>query len=103
MATFDSQPPGFDDAGLALDRLIGHAQGDHGGARRVVDFLLAWWNGPDLGHFPIIHLTYVDREIARDMVFVMNFLAQGEVWYADAWRRRDAIEQLIDDWRDLAE
>jgi len=103
MTTSDGRlvaPPTYEDAGGALDRLIGHARGDHGGARRIVDFLFAWWNGPDLGHFPVMHLVNVDRAIARDMILIMTYLAETDVWYADAWGRRADMEGLIDRWRD---
>src|SRR3546814_19897879 len=36
----------------ALDRLIDVARSDTRQLRRVANFLLAWWNGEDGGHFP---------------------------------------------------
>lgn len=47
--------------GEAIGRLLKVAQSDTGQSRRVADFLLAWWNGDDMGHFPILHLCNVDR------------------------------------------
>jgi len=87
-------------AGEALDRLINIAlSGDHGGARRVADFLLAWWNGPDQGHFAVIEITYLDYEIGLDVLTILTFLNQYGVHYADAWDRRQSIEAIIDKWR----
>jgi len=44
-----SVPTDYDSARAALTRLIPIAMSDTGQARRVADFLMAWWNGPDLG------------------------------------------------------
>lgn len=91
--------PTYEEAGAALDRLIEIARGDTGGSARAADFLLAWWNGPELGHFPIMHLTGLDRALGRDAVTIMAFLVEHYTCYADAWERRAEMERLIDDWR----
>jgi phenylpropionate dioxygenase-like ring-hydroxylating dioxygenase large terminal subunit len=83
----------------ALDRLIVMARGDSGGSVRCADFLLAWWNGDEMGHFPIVHLTSVDRELAEDMMTCMAYLVQNGLHYAHHWDRRADIESLIDTWR----
>jgi hypothetical protein len=88
------------DVSAALDRLIAMANGDSGGSRRCADFLLAWWNGPDMGHFPILHLCNVDHQLAQDMMTCMGFLVQNGVHYAYHWSRRADMEKLIDDWRE---
>nr|AJW29470.1 hypothetical protein pJE1_048 [Sphingomonas sp. JE1] len=51
--------------------------------------MLAWWNGPDCGHFPILHLCNVDAIIAEDMLTI----------YADAWGYRDAMGELWERYR----
>ena len=40
----------------SLERLIGIAQSDTGQARRVADFLLAWWNAGSCGGFDLTNL-----------------------------------------------
>lgn len=67
----------FDEVGAAIGRLVDVASSDTGQAARVADFLLAWWNGDDNGHFPILHLSNCDAIISEDMLIVMARLAQG--------------------------
>lgn len=64
------------DTRSAVERLTSIARSDTGQSRRVADFLLAWWNGSDLGHFPIKHLWNVDHAISADMLTVLSFLAR---------------------------
>ena len=91
-------------AAIATDRLIRVAEGDTHQSKRVADFLLAWWNGDDLGHFPIQHLWNVDRAISADMLTVMSYLtAQPCAVYADALGERHRIEALVDQWRGLSD
>lgn len=87
----------FEETGQALDRLIQIARGDSGGARRVVDFLLSWWDGPT-GGWSIIEISNVDAETGEDMLIVLAYLAQNNVTYADAWGHKDEIGELIDLW-----
>lgn len=90
----------MDDAGAALARLLTIAQSDTGQSRRVRDFLFAWWNGSDLGHFPIEHLWNVDRAISADMLTIMSYLAQQPTAvYPDAFGYEAAIGNLIEKWR----
>src|SRR3546814_6667901 len=61
----------FDEAGAATGRLLAIAMpptraAETGASWKVADFLLAWWNGDECGHFPIIHLCNVDAVIAED-------------------------------------
>jgi hypothetical protein len=65
-----------------------------GASAKVADFLLAWWNGDECGHFPILHLCNVDAVIAEDMLTIMAYLAQEPTTYADAWGYRDAMGDL---------
>ena len=89
----------FDDVGDAIGRLVGIANGDTGQSARVADFLLAWWNAPDNGHFPILHLCNCDATIGEDMIIIMAYLAQEPTVYPDAWGYRDAMIALVERWR----
>ena len=51
------------------------ARSDTGQSARVADFLLAWWNGLDNGHFPMLHLSNCDAAIGEDMIVIMAYLA----------------------------
>lgn len=95
----------FDDVGAAIARLLPIAMPSTRAAEtdascKVADFLLAWWNGDDCGHFPILHLCNLDAEIAEDMLIVMAYLAEEPVTYADAWGYKDAMAELWKRWRD---
>lgn len=89
----------FDEAGNAIGRLIAVAESDTGQSGRVADFLLAWWNGEDNGHFPVLHLCNCDAIIAEDMLIVMAYLAQEPTVYPDAWGYRHAMTALVEQWR----
>ncbi|ALR23203.1 hypothetical protein ATN00_21865 (plasmid) [Sphingobium baderi] len=94
----------FDEVGAAISRLLAIAlpptrAAETGASGKVADFLLAWWNGQDCGHFPILHLCNVDAVIAEDMVTIMAYLAQESTIYADAWGHRDAMADLWERWR----
>ena len=96
----------FSDAAArhALDRLIEIARSDTGQARRVANFLLAWWNGDDCGHFPIADLFGVDATIATHMTIIIGFLGQHEgAIYPDAFGRKAEMIELVRRWRDFAE
>ena len=49
----------------AFERLLTIAHSDTGQARRVADFILAWWNPYSLGRFDITDVFTLDRAIAR--------------------------------------
>lgn len=87
----------FEEAGEALGRLIAAADSDTGGARRVAEFLLSWWDG-DAGRWPLINISNVDAETGEDMLIILAYLAQNNVTYADAWDRGPDIARLIDRW-----
>lgn len=89
----------FHEVGTSTARLIAIGESDTGQSARVADFLLAWWNGDDNGHFPIIHLCNLDAIIAEDMLIVMAYLAQEPTVYPDAWGYRDAMVALVEQWR----
>lgn len=84
----------------AIGRLVDLAKADTGQARYAANFLLAWWNGDDWGHFPIADLFCVDHAVSADMITVLGFLAkQPCAIYPDQFGRRDDIAKLIALWR----
>jgi hypothetical protein len=84
----------------ATARLIDLAKSDTGQARRAANFLLAWWNGPDWGDFPIADLFGVDRDVAADMAAIVSFLGQHDgAIYPDAFGFRDQMAALVEQWR----
>ena len=84
----------------ALDRLIDLARSDTGQSARAANFLLAWWDGEEWGHFPIADLFGVDRDIAADIATIFAFLGQhpGAI-YPDAFGYREAMADLVEQWR----
>ena len=87
-------------AEAALDRLIQIAGSDTGQARRVANFLLAWWNGPDLGDFPIADIFGLDAALGHDIATLIGFLAgQPAAVYPDAFGRREDLTALVARWR----
>lgn len=87
-------------AEAALARLIAVARADTHQAGRVANFLLAWWNGPDLGDFPVADLFGLDRALGRDVATIVGFLADhpGAI-YANAFGAQAAMEELVALWR----
>ena len=86
----------------ALNRLIEIARSDTGQSARVTNFLLAWWDGDQWGHFALTDLFAVDREIAADMATVFQFLGQhGGAIYINAFgdQYRDQMADLVARWR----
>lgn len=89
----------FDEAGDAIRRLIAIAQSDTGQSARVADFLLAWWDGLDNGHFPLLHLSNCDPIIGEDMLIIMGYLVQEPPIYPDAWGLKGDMASLWARWR----
>lgn len=96
-------PIDSDSAHAAIVRLFDIARSDTGQARRVANFLLAWWNGPDNGHFEIADLFGLDGAIAADITTVVGFLGQhpGAI-YIDGLGFGDDIQEIIALWRNSA-
>lgn len=86
----------FDEVGKAIARLLVVAESDTGQSARAADFLLAWWNGPDNGHFPVLHLCNCDEVIGEDMLVIMAYLTQEVTVYADAWGQMVSLRER---WR----
>lgn len=82
----------------SVDRLLKLAQSDTGQARRIANFLLAWWNADEHGGFDIADLFAVDAAIARDMARVFNYLAtRSNAEYPED--RELEIKEIIRRWR----
>jgi hypothetical protein len=82
----------------SLERLIAIAQSDTGQARRVADFLLAWWNAGSCRGFDFTDLWGVDRSIADDMVIVFGYLARAND-YPDALGFNAEFQSIVRGWR----
>jgi hypothetical protein len=86
------------DQEAALERLIAIAQSDTGQARRVADFLLAWWNAGECGGFDLTNLWGVDASIAEDMVIVFGYVARANA-YPDALGFNVQFQSIVRGWR----
>jgi hypothetical protein len=86
------------DEQAALERLIGHAQRETGQARRVADFLLAWWNPSNCGGFDITTAWGLDQEIAADVVTVFGLAVRCNA-YPDTLGYGNQFEQIVRAWR----
>ena len=86
------------DQKVALERLIAIAQSDTGQARRVADFLLAWWNAGSCGGFDFTDLWGIDRSIADDMVIVFSYVARANA-YPDALGFNAEFQSIVRGWR----
>ena len=86
------------DQKAALERLIAIAQSDTGQARRVADFLLAWWNAGECGGFDLTNLWGVDASIAEDMVIVFGYVARANA-YPDALGFNVQFQSIVRGWR----
>ena len=86
------------DQKAALERLIAIAQSDTGQARRVADFLLAWWNAGECGGFDLTNLWGLDRSIADDMVIVFGYVAHANA-YPDALGFNLQFQSIVRGWR----
>jgi len=86
------------DQKTALERLIAIAQSDTGQARRVADFLLAWWNAGECGGFDLTNLWGLDRSIADDMVIVFGYVAHANA-YPDALGFNLQFQSIVRGWR----
>ena len=86
------------DQKAALERLIAIAQSDTGQARRVADFLLAWWNAGECGGFDLTNLWGVDASIAEDMGIVFGYVARANA-YPDALGFNVQFQSIVRGWR----
>jgi hypothetical protein len=87
----------------ALKRLLDLARSDTGQSARVARFLMAWWNGPDLGDFPIADLFGLDRNVAGDITTVIGFLGQHDgAIYIDSLGYRAEMVVIVERWATLS-
>lgn len=98
-------PTDYDAARGALTRLIPIAMSNTGQARRVADFLMAWWNGPELGHFQIADLFGLDLGTANDITTIIGFLGQNDrgAVYIDSLGFAEEMQDIIALWRSSAQ
>jgi ParB family transcriptional regulator, chromosome partitioning protein len=61
----------------ALERLLRIARQDTGQARRVANFLLAWYNAEENGGWDPVDLWSVDAAIADDMLTVLRLIRES--------------------------
>ncbi len=86
------------DEHAALMRLLAIAETDTGQARRVADFLLAWWNPIANGAFDFIDLWSVDTQIEQDILLLLNAAVRLRE-YPDTLGYSAEFERLVSDWR----
>lgn len=79
---------------VALERLLAHAQRETGQARRVADFLLAWWNPDECGRFDLRDAWNLDDEIVADIETVFGLIVHGRR-YPDMLGYGSAFENLV--------
>ena len=82
----------------SLERLIAIAQSDTGQARRVADFLLAWWNAGECGGFDLTTLWFADRSIADDMVIDFSYVVRANA-YPDTLGFNVEFQSIVRGWR----
>lgn len=82
----------------ALERLLADARGDTHQARYVANFLLAWWNAPELGGFDLTDCWGLDGRIRDDIITVFGFIARHNE-YPSAYSFRSEFEELVKQWR----
>ena len=86
------------DQKASMERLIAIAQSDTGQARRVADFLLAWWNAGECGGFDLTNHWGLDRSIADDMVIVFSYVARANA-YPDSLGFNAQFQSIVRGWR----
>ena len=63
---------------------------------------MAWWNGDELGHFPIADLFGVDHAISADIALIVTWLgSQPAAVCPDAFGCRDDIQDIVERWARL--
>ncbi|MDR2260937.1 MAG: hypothetical protein LBE06_08450 [Azoarcus sp.] len=105
-------PPPRPDELAALDRLVQIANSNtpagsmaHGSTHQsmiVADFLLAWWDCVNCGHFDLTSLWAVDAETVADMQTVFAMIARVRV-YPDSLGYQEAFKAIMKNWRHALE
>ena len=84
----------------ALTRLLEIAcTVNSGQARRVADFLLAWYNAEENGAWNPTDLWNVDAAIAKDMLTVLQLIRQAQT-YPDELGFQREMQEVWKLWRD---
>lgn len=84
----------------ALDRLFEIAiHSDSGGAARVANFLMAWWNAGDYGGFDFTDFWNVDDNILRDFFIVLPFIAANRTYLDEDEYFKAKFHQVFAAWR----
>ena len=82
----------------ALERLFRVGRKDTGQARRVANFLLAWYNADENGGWDPTDLWSVDASIAEDMLTVVQFIRDSHR-FPDGLGFADEIAAIWSLWR----
>lgn len=83
----------------ALERLITIAKSDTGQARRVADFLLAWWNATTCRAFDLTDSWGLDEQITNDMSVIFHFIVRSQGCYPDMLGYEADFLKIIAEWR----
>ncbi|MDR3213038.1 MAG: hypothetical protein LBT71_03870 [Azoarcus sp.] len=96
----------------ALERLIAIANANsadvsiaHGSTHQsmiVADFLLAWWDSVNCGHFDLSSLWAVDAGTVADMQTVFGMIARVKV-YPDVLGYEEKFKTVMENWRAQSE
>ncbi len=82
----------------ALARLLSVAYQDTGQSRRVVSFLLAWWNAGTCGGFDLTDMWGLDQSLREDILCVFTFVAFDQN-YPDTLGRSREFLRVLRRWR----
>ena len=67
----------------ALENLIDLAKRNTGQSERAANFLLAWWDAPNLGGFDLSDLWSLDQRYSTDVLCVLDFIVSNQGTYPD--------------------
>lgn len=87
-----------DEEQASLERLLVVARRDTHQAKRVADFLLAWWNAEECGGFDLVTFWSVDRAIASDMLQIVHLIARVQS-YPDSLGYGREFGEIVSIWR----
>jgi hypothetical protein len=86
------------EGGEALERLLRIAQRDTGQARRVANFLLAWYNAEENGGWDPVDMWNLDAAITDDMLTVVRLIHESHR-YPDGLGFSEEIASVWRLWR----
>jgi hypothetical protein len=82
----------------ALKRLLAIAATDTGQARRIADFLLAWWNSGNCGGFDITTAWGLDDALVEDVIKVFALATRCHE-YPDTLGYEKEFKRVVQAWR----